>query len=549
MNLLSHLKTTLLGKTLLLNLLLIMLVPAMGQTSQCKSDFEIKIDQNSKTIKLHARSNRQPAVFGWTISDGSAYRGQTVSHTFRQAGTYKVCLKTIAFDSATNQRCTTDVCKAVTIVDCSRLEAKFELRQDEKTIKVIGTSNSKNAVYAFSFGDGTVKRGKELKHTYDKGGIYEVCLIVKDTVHGCITRVCKKITIRKDCDLEAKYLYRQDGNDFKFLAKANQRPARFVWDFGDGNKAYGDEVKHSYKKPGVYKVCLTVYTQSTTNKDRICKVEVCKRVVVKKKERECELRANFEFKTHKNKLFVEAKANEHNLHYFWTFGDGTDATGKVQRHKYKKPGVYEVCLIVFNPKTKCKVCVCKKVIIVKPCKLKGEIKFRQSSNKFLFKARSNASALANYHWDFGDGSTGTGKAIRHTYSKKGVYKVKLVIKDRRADCKIVRYTLVYVGVKPPKRVAAQLDNSSEAVKDDSQELEIDWQANVSPVPAVNKIDVSSGDKTLTKVKIYGADGALALETDRDLHNIDISILSKGFYYAHVYASDGTFKIVKFIKES
>ena len=107
--------------------------------------------------------------------------------------------------------------------------------------------------------------------------------------------------------------------------------------------------------------------------------------------------------------------------------------------------------------------------------------------------------MANYHWDFGDGSTGTGKAIRHTYSKKGVYKVKLVIKDRRADCKIVRYTLVYVGVKPPKRVAAQLDNSSEAVKDDSQELEIDWQANVSPVPAVNKIDVrkqleGEGDK-------------------------------------------------------
>ncbi len=548
MNMLSHLKTTLLGKTLLLNLLLIMLVPAMGQTNQCKSDFEFKIDQNSKTIKLHARSNRQPVVFGWTISDGSTYRGQSISHTFRAAGTYRVCLKTIAYDSVTNTRCTTDVCKPITIVDCSRLEAKFDLRQDGKTIKVIGNSNSKHAVYAFSFGDGTIKRGKELKHTYDKGGAYEVCLVVKDTLHGCITRVCKKVLIQKDCELEAKYLYRQDGNDFKFLAKANQRPARFVWDFGDGTTAYGDEVKHSYKKPGIYKVCLTVYSQSTTS-NKLCKVEVCKRVVVKKKERECELRADFDFKVHKNKLYVEAKSNEKNVHFFWTFGDGSDASGQRQKHKYDRPGVYEVCLIVFNPKTKCKVCVCKKVIIVKPCKLKAEIRTRQSSNIVLFKARSNASANASYYWDFGDGNTGKGKAIRHSYAKRGVYKVKLVIADRNADCKIVKYTVIYIGVKPPKRAALQLDNSSSVERTESDETPLEWRANVSPVPAINKIDVTSADKELTKVKIYSSDGTLALEIDKDLHNIDISILSKGFYYAHVYAKDGTFKIVKFIKES
>ncbi len=553
MNQLSFKKTFLQGKHLLLISLLTMMQliqPVFAQTSNCKADFAFQIDHNTKEVKFQARSNRSPVVFGWKISDGTFLRGDQVKHTFSAAGSYKVCLTAIAFDSVTNQRCTTDVCKEVTIVDCDRLEAKFDIEVDGLKVKLRGTSNSQHAVYGYDLGDGTVLRGNPIKHEYAREGIYEICFIAKDTIYGCVTKVCRKVKIENDdCDLEAKFDFRQDGNDFKFFAKSSVDPSRFVWDFGDGEQGYGDETKHSYREAGTYLVCLTVYSQGT-NSTRICSTKVCKRVTIEKPNK-CELRAEFEFRTDDLKAQFKAKANEDDLHYFWSFGDGEDGTGQEIRHKYKEAGVYEVCLIVFNPKTKCKVCICKKVIITKKCKLKAEIKSRVHLNKAEFKARSNASSDASYSWDFGDGSTASGAHVRHTYAKRGVYEVTLIITDKRADCRIKVSKKVYIGVRPHQIDTRDLEQSIDSETKEIEKPNTDnpvWVANVSPVPAMNKIDVSSKDKTVSSLKIYSLDGTLVLETDKDLSNIDISKLAKGFYYAHVYAADGSITTVKFVKE-
>ena len=71
----------------------------------------------------------------------------------------------------------------------------------------------------------------------------------------------------------------------------------------------------------------------------------------------CNLKADFKYKTDGRKIAVKGESNESGVLYFWSWGDGTSSTGQTAKHKYKKEGVYEVCLIVFNPKTKCKVCV------------------------------------------------------------------------------------------------------------------------------------------------------------------------------------------------
>ena len=48
--------------------------------------------------------------------------------------------------------------------------------------------------YWWSFGDGSSAAGKEVKHTYNAGGTYEVCLTIK-TKLGCEARICKAIRI------------------------------------------------------------------------------------------------------------------------------------------------------------------------------------------------------------------------------------------------------------------------------------------------------------------------------------------------------------------
>ncbi|WP_259614120.1 PKD domain-containing protein [Microbacterium paraoxydans] len=39
------------------------------------------------------------------------------------------------------------------------------------------------------------------------------------------------------------------------------------------------------------------------------------------------------------------------------------------------------------------------------------------------------NTISGYRWDFGDGSTGTGKTPKHTYAKPGTYQVKLTVTD------------------------------------------------------------------------------------------------------------------------
>ncbi len=514
--------------------------------NQLKADFSITTSDLS--AKFEAKSNSKTVVYGWTFGDNSTARGQAVKHTYKKEGSYKVCL--VAKDTVTG--CVTRVCKGVKVEDPCNLKVDFEWKADGLSIKAAGKSNSKNAVYGWIFGDGNSDRGDEVKHTYAKAGKYTLCFVAKDTVTGCVARKCVDIKVEKPCRLKADFEFAQDGNDFKFRAKASDTNARFVWNFGDGQTATGATTKHSYKKPGTYEVCVTVYSKNATTTNSGCRVKVCKKVVVK---RDCNLKADFKYKTDGRKIAVKGESNESGVLYFWSWGDGTSSTGQTAKHKYKKEGVYEVCLIVFNPKTKCKVCVCKRVKIEKPCKLRAKMKYTISDNKVKFKARSNSKNVV-YGWSFGDGDYQRGNPVRHAYSKPGVYKVTLTAKDTVTGCVVTISKRLIINPNARRKTTAtipgvgQTQSSTTAQTMDVQNLQApnaDWSAMAYPVPANSQVDFTA-DKNLASVKVFTAGGAEVLSTDLTTNeNLDITTLPTGYYFAHLTAADGSVKIVKFVK--
>jgi PKD repeat protein len=467
MKLLQKLQASLPGKllVLLLSFFLLSSTSINAQTgTPCRADFDFKIDHNTKTVVFEAKSNKKPVAFIWNFGDSTREKGDRVKHQYDEAGKYKVCVTAIAFNNSTNQRCTTQVCKEIKIVDCDRLEAKFAFEIEDKTIKVRGKANSNVVKAGYTFGDGTAKRGFENKHTYKKPGIYKVCLIVVDTVYGCKVEVCKRVIIGKDkCELEGDYRIIKDGLGIK----------------------------------------------------------------------------------------VEGKANERGVHYFWSFGDGSDATGKQAKHKYKKAGTYEVCLIIFNPKTKCKVCVCKKVEVEKPCNLKADFQYKVDNNKIYVKARSNASKNSTYIWSFGDGTIKRGMRAAHVFNKRGVYEVKLVVIDKRRNCRTTVSKRVVIGKKASTtngQFVIPENNTSNSNQVYNQPfIQPTWEATATPSPAVNNVSFSSETAQLALVEISDLNGTVVINQTGTLANIDVSSLKHGVYCAKLTAADGTVNTVRFVK--
>ena len=70
------------------------------------------------------------------------------------------------------------------------------------------------------------------------------------------------------------------------------------------------------------------------------------------------------------------------------------------------------------------------------------------------------AVIKQYTWDFGDGGTATGAAPQHTYTKEGIYEVKVTIETE--DGCTNTYTLknaVFAGHKPHADFTGQFDST------------------------------------------------------------------------------------------
>jgi len=64
--------------------------------------------------------------------------------------------------------------------------------------------------------------------------------------------------------------------------------------------------------------------------------------------------------------------------------------------------------------------------------------------------------IVSYRWDFGDGTYGTGKTIKHTYTAEGNYRVKLRVYDNDSNSDITSGNVEVVAILPPLSVTYEL---------------------------------------------------------------------------------------------
>jgi parallel beta-helix repeat protein len=171
--------------------------------------------------------------------------------------------------------------------------------------------------------------------------------------------------------------------------------------------------------------------------------------------------------------------------YKWNFGDGTTATGRKVTHKYVQDGSYTIKLTVtddngnINSKTKTVTVLnrppvaCFTYTPLNP--LVGQ--------KVTFDASSSYDPygkIVSYKWNFGDGYTGTGKIVTHTYSKAGQFTVKLTVTDN--DGKSSSTSKTVTVVKPETNRLKILDKYYDIIDKSTGWTKSDnfWYLNYEP---------------------------------------------------------------------
>lgn len=112
----------------------------------------------------------------------------------------------------------------------------------------------------------------------------------------------------------------------------------------------------------------------------------------------------------------------------WYFGDGSFSNGPANvTHTYASPGVYGVCLTVWDSVNGCQSSFCDTLVIAPSGGCSAYFSANALGNGSFYFSNQSVGTNNSYFWSFGDGTSSSNINPNHTYSASGVYNVCLIL--------------------------------------------------------------------------------------------------------------------------
>lgn len=372
--------------------------------------------------------------WSWDFGDSNfkEYTSGPFIHTYADTGYYTVTLT--VFDS---YGCKDNFKKAKYVL-ISKPKAGF-LNSDSvicpgQTVSFNDTSKGYQLKYFWNFDDGNSSTIKNATNTYNLEGTYNPSLLVTD-VNGCKDSSSFKNLIVGPP--RAKFLMSDSAStcppllvDFTNMSAAY---TSFLWDFGDGNISTTSSPTHLYTYPGIYTVKLSLLGKGG------CKDSLIKTINIAGPTGTINYDSSaICFPTQTNFSAITKGA----ILYTWDFGDGNIIlTGSNAINHFYDTGYYFPKVILADG-LGCQVLIKGKDTI--------HVSTITANAGYLNKSVCDTSVITfndlsysqdkitNQIWDFGDGNSGNGAIVTHTYTTMGNFTASILV-ENQFGCKDTFY--------------------------------------------------------------------------------------------------------------
>jgi len=225
----------------------------------------------------------------------------------------------------------------------------------------------------------------------------------------------------------------------------------YRWDFGDGYAGYGAIVTHTYTLPSG--VSSMTYTATLTVTDEYGMTGSAKIDISVYRESGYASFTYYPINPYVDEqITFDASASMPSsgatiTKYCWTFdGVFVETTTPTTSYSFSSEGDHTVTLYIVDSSGFVSSTTSKTVSVavypVADFEYVGEL-IPQSPITFSFTGQGN---IVSYTWDFGDGSTGTGITVTHSYDSSGTYIVRLTVSDGRTAVSTSK--TITIGLEP-----------------------------------------------------------------------------------------------------
>lgn len=376
-------------------------VPAFSATNTCLG-----------TGMSFTNSSTGASTYSWDFDDGNSSTSSAPTHTYGNAGTYKVEL--VAKSSQGCEASTTD-----NVVVYTLPVANFSTGNECLGDDVDFTNLSSGAAsYSWNFGDGNSSTTPSPSHGYTAANTYSVTLTATSS-NSCTDQKSTSVTVYGLPSPSFTATTVCAGNATSFT-NGTSGTNTYAWDFGDGSSSTQANPSKTYANDGRYDVILTATSSEGCVDADTSKVTVNEQPVASfMANTVCSGDSTDFTNTSTGSILV----------YGWSFGDGSSSNNAAVKHVYTSGGTYNVRLQV----TTAQGCNDDETVAVDvyntPTAMFTTADVCLSDNATFNDNNStgNGDLISDREWLFGDDNNDFGRSASHKYDTAGIYTSSFVV--------------------------------------------------------------------------------------------------------------------------